>query len=340
MASFRNDYSTGAHPKVMQALLETNMEVTPGYGADTYCERAQALIREKFCCPKAEVHFLVGGTITNLCAISAFLRPWEAVIAATTGHISIHEAGAIEACGHQIRMVQTPDGKLRPEDLYTVVAQHTSENDELYVLPKLVYISDATELGTIYTKSELAALSAACRELGLLLYLDGARLAMALCADENDVAASDLAKYCDAFFIGGTKNGLLFGEALVIVNERLQSYVRKNLRQRGAIIAKGRLLGIQFLTILEDDLWLTIGKTALGHAKAISEALVQKGYTLYAKSPTNQLFPIVTNAQYEMLHDKFGSEYIEKIDDARCVCRLVTSWSTTQEDVDALIAAL
>ncbi len=251
MYFFRNDYSEGALPQVLDALNQTNALSTVGYGLDPFCAEAASSIRRRFACPDAAVHFLMGGTQVNLTAISALLRPWEAVIAASSGHIAVHETGAVEATGHKVCTVPSGDGKLRPEQIRAVCAAHT---DEHMVLPKLVYVSDSTELGTVYTRRELEALSETCRALGLALYLDGARLAVAL--DASDVRPEDLPALCDAFYIGGTKNGLLFGEALVVVREAWKSNFRHAVKQRGGMLAKGRLLGVQFQALLQDDLWL------------------------------------------------------------------------------------
>ena len=235
MIYFRNDYSEGAHPKVLQALVETNLVSTPGYGCDEYCACARELLRERFACPNADVHFLVGGTQTNLTAAAAFLRPWEAIIAADTGHIAVHETGAIEATGHKVYVVPGVDGKLTPDAIRTAVRDHQTGTEEHMVLPRMVYVSDSTELGTIYTRAELQALSDTCRELGLYLYLDGARMAMALTAQGNDLVPEDFAQLCDAFYLGGTKNALLFGEALVIVNNALKPYFRNVMKQHGGM---------------------------------------------------------------------------------------------------------
>lgn len=257
MLRFQNDYSEGAHPNVLRALCDTNLSATPGYGLDNDCRRAADAIRARFACPDADVHFLVGGTQTNLLAAAAFLRPWEAMVAADTGHVNVHETGAIEATGHKVIAVPGADGKLTPAAIADAAAQHCAEPgiyDEHMVLPRMAYISDATELGTVYTKAELTALRAACDAHGLYLYLDGARLAQALTAAGNDLRPEDLPQLCDAFYIGGTKNGLLFGEAMVIVNDALKPGFRRAMKRSGAMLAKGRLLGVQFAAALEQDL--------------------------------------------------------------------------------------
>ncbi|MCI6360128.1 MAG: aminotransferase class I/II-fold pyridoxal phosphate-dependent enzyme [Clostridiales bacterium] len=340
MIYFRNDYSEGAHPKVLQALVETNLVSTPGYGCDEYCACARELLRERFACPNADVHFLVGGTQTNLTAAAAFLRPWEAIIAADTGHIAVHETGAIEATGHKVYVVPGVDGKLTSDAIRTAVRDHQTGTEEHMVLPRMVYVSDSTELGTIYTRAELQALSDTCRELGLYLYLDGARMAMALTAQGNDLVPEDFAQLCDAFYLGGTKNALLFGEALVIVNNALKPYFRNVMKQHGGMLAKGRLLGVQFAAILQDDLWLQTARHANELAQRLAAALTAMGVPLYAASPTNQVFPIFTNAQVEALRQNFSFEFIARVDENHSAIRFVTSWATRPEDVETLLEAV
>ena len=326
MIYFRNDYSEGAHPKVLQALVETNLVSTPGYGCDEYCACARELLRERFACPNADVHFLVGGTQTNLTAAAAFLRPWEAVIAADTGH--------------KVYVVPGVDGKLTSDAIRTAVRDHQTGTEEHMVLPRMVYVSDSTELGTIYTRAELQALSDTCRELGLYLYLDGARMAMALTAQGNDLVPEDFAQLCDAFYLGGTKNALLFGEALVIVNNALKPYFRNVMKQHGGMLAKGRLLGVQFAAILQDDLWLQTARHANELAQRLAAALTAMGVPLYAASPTNQVFPIFTNAQVEALRQDFSFEFIARVDENHSAIRFVTSWATRPEDVETLLEAV
>lgn len=337
MIYFCNDYSEGAHPRVLRALAETNLEATPGYGCDAYCERAREMIRARFACPGAAVEFLVGGTQANLTAATAFLRPWEALIAANTGHVAVHETGAIEAAGHKVYVVPGAAGKLTPESVRAAVNAHRDGTEEHMVLPRLVYVSDSTELGTIYTRAELQALSAVCRELGLYLYLDGARMGAALTARGNDLRPEDFAQLCDAFYIGGTKNGLLFGEAMVIVNPALQPFFRNVMKQRGGMLAKGRLLGVQFAALLADDLWLETARHANAEAARLTEALTALGVPFYAASPTNQIFPIFTDRQIEALRQRFVFEFTARVDETHCAVRFVTSWATRPEDTDALI---
>lgn len=340
MISFRNDYSEGAHPQILDALVRTNFECTAGYGTDDYCARAADALRARFSCPNADVHFLPGGTITNLTAIAAFLRPWEAVIAAKTGHIYVHESGAIEATGHKVYCVDTPDGKLTPALIRGAVMAHRDGTEEHMVLPRLVYISDSTELGTIYTKAELSAISDTCRELGLYLYLDGARMGAALVCEGNDLTPEDFPKYCDAFYVGGTKNGLLFGEALVITRDELKPYFRNVIKQRGAMFAKGRLLGVQFEEFFRDDLWLKAAEHAVTNAQRLARGMQDKGIRFYAQSPTNQIFPIFENSLMHRLEKDFVFEFTANVDADHTAVRFVTSWATAPESVDALLAAI
>ena len=309
MLRFQNDYSEGAHPNVLRALCDTNLSATPGYGLDDDCRRAADAIRARFACPDADVHFLVGGTQTNLLAAAAFLRPWEAMVAADTGHVNVHETGAIEATGHM-------------------------------VLPRMAYISDTTELGTVYTKAELTALRAACDAHGLYLYLDGARLAQALTAAGNDLRPEDLPQLCDAFYIGGTKNGLLFGEAMVIVNDALKPGFRRAMKRSGAMLAKGRLLGVQFAAALEQDLWLDMGRHANTQAQRIAAALSNLGVPMYVPSPTNQIFPILPDAKIAQLQERVAFYTNTRVDETHQAVRFVTSWATTDAQVDALLALL
>ena len=340
MYFFRNDYSEGALPQVMEALNRTNLCSTVGYGLDPYCREAAEKIRHRFQCPDADVHFLVGGTQTNQTVIAAALRPWEAAIAADTGHINVHETGAIEATGHKVCTAPHVNGKLTADAIRTVFAAHGNGKDEHMVAPKLVYISNATELGTVYTKKELEDISHTCRELGLYLFLDGARLAPALTSPGNKVTPEDLADLCDAFYIGGTKNGLLFGEALIITRDSLKGGFRHAIKQRGGMLAKGRLLGLQFSTILDDDLWLQAGAHANEQAARLSAGLKDLGYDMVVDSPTNQLFPILENGQIARLEQEFSFEHWAAVSDTHTAVRFVTSWATKPEAVDALLAAL
>ena len=340
MISFRNDYSEGAHPQVLAALEKNNLITTCGYSMDCFCDEAKDIVRARFSCPQADVHFMVGGTIANTTVIAAALRPWEGVIAADTGHINVHETGAIEASGHKVCAIEAPDGKLTPALVREVMRRHCDGQDEHMVLPRMVYISDATELGTIYTKSELSALHDVCREYGLYLFLDGARLPAALVAEGNDLAPADFANYCDVFYIGGTKNGLLFGEALVITNDSLKPHFRNMIKQRGGMFAKGFLFGTQFKAYFKDDLWLSMARHAVSQAQRIQAAAIEKGYSLYAVSPTNQVFLVLSHAQIERLKQDFAFELNRHVDKDHEAARFVCSWATRPEAVDALIAAL
>jgi len=340
MLSFLNDYSEGAHPRVLQALNDTNLESTVGYGMDEYCGKAADRLREVFSCPGADVHFLVGGTQTNLVAAAAFLRPWEAIIAAESGHVAVHETGAIEATGHKVYVMPGEDGKLTPALIRRAVADHRTGTEEHMVLPRMVYVSDSTEFGTIYKRAELQALHEVCRELGLLLYLDGARMAAALTAEGNDLQPSDFARLCDAFYVGGTKNALLFGEALIIVNDDLKPFVRNVIKQRGGMLAKGRLLGVQFEALFRDDLWLDTARHANRMAQRLSNGLKVLGVELHMDSPTNQIFPILPNSVIEVLRAGFRFDFIAPAGDDRSVIRFCTSWATPKENVDFLLYAV
>ena len=335
MLQFRNDYSEGAHPKVLDALLSTNLQKTPGYGIDPFCAAAANTIRSLCGAPGAQVHFLVGGTQVNKVALGAFLRPYEAVIAPETAHIATHETGAIEQDGHEILTVPAPDGKLTPAAIQPVLDIHNSEH---MVLPRLVYLSNTTEVGTVYSRAELAAISQFCRANDLLLYCDGARLGSAMTVEGADTTFADYAALCDAFTIGGTKNGLLFGEALVVVNPSLQPHFRYAMKQQGAILAKGRLLGVQFAAILQDDLYCTLARHANAMAKRLRNGLQELGVPLAYPSPSNQVFPVLTREAAHALENICAFEVQHEVDETHRCIRLVTSWTTTAEEVDALLS--
>lgn len=337
MYSFKNDYSEGTHPRLLEALVASNLEQTIGYGEDYYTEKAANLIKEKIERQDVAIHLLVGGTQTNLTAISAFLRPHEAVIAAHTGHIFVHETGAIEATGHKVIPVEVEDGKLQSKHIQAVLDTHT---DEHMVKPKMVYISDSTEVGTIYTKRELEELSLMCKAQNLLLYLDGARLGSALMARENDIELSDIARLTDAFYIGGTKNGALMGEALVICKEDLKADFRFHIKQKGAMLAKGRVLGIQFVELFEDRLYFEIGKHMNEMANVLKQGIADAGYTFLYDSPSNQLFPIFPNEVIDTLSEKYDFSKGEKVGEEHTSIRLVTSWATDEKAVVAFIQDL
>ncbi len=333
--SFKNDYSEGAHPRILECLSKTNFVQQNGYGLDDYCLNAEKLIQEKIKNPQAKVHFVSGGTQANLIMISAFLRPHESVVSAETGHIFTNESGAIEATGHKIHGVETADGKLRPEDIQKVIDVH--QNVPHQVKQKLVYISNSTEIGTIYTKEELRNLSAFCKEKALYLFLDGARLGHALTAETNDLTLAEIATYTDAFYLGGTKNGALIGEAIVITNENLQQDFGFHLKQKGAMLAKGRLLGIQFQELLKDDLYFDLAHHANEQAMKIKSAFKEIGCDFLSETFTNQIFPILSNHQIEKLSRKFDFYIWKKIDEEKSAIRLITSWATNDEIVQSFI---
>lgn len=334
MIYLKNDYSTGAHPHVLDALVSTNMENTVGYGLDPYCAEAADTIKDIINCENADVHFTMAGTQTNLTVISSILRPHEAVIAADTEHICVHEVGAIEATGHKVIHVPTPDGKLRPADIDKVMAQHC---DMHWVRPKMIYIADLTLTGLVYTKAELTALRQACDKHDLYLFMDGARLAMALTQKDNDVTFADLPKICDVFYIGGTKCGLMFGEAIVIVNDQLKKDFRYIMKQKGAILAKGRLLGVQFKAIFENDLYLELGRHCNALADKLVAGLQEKGYQFACKPCSNLVFPIFSNELIDSLQGKVEYDEYEPYDEKSRSIRLVCSWSTTEEEVDEFL---
>lgn len=337
MYSFKNDYSEGAHSRILNALIKSNLEQTEGYGEDCYTIKAIELLKEKIKYNNIDIHFLTGGTPTNLIAISAFLKPYEAAIAPNTGHILVHETGAIEATGHKIISIDVSDGKLSPEDIKPILNTHT---DEHMVKPKLVYISNPTEIGSIYTKKELELLSSFCRKNNLILYVDGARLGSALCSEENDMELSDLGRLTDAFYIGGTKNGALLGEALVICNDSLKEDFRFNIKQKGGLMAKGRILGIQFLELFKDDLYFKLAIHANKMARLFSEQITSMGYKLLTHSPSNQVFPILPNKIIKKLQEKYLFYVWTKVDDNNSSIRLVTSWATREDAVLAFIEDL
>lgn len=334
MYSFKNDYSEGAHPRILSALMESNLEQTEGYGEDPYTLKAVNLLKERIGRSDIDIHLFMGGTQTNLTAISAFLRPHEAAIAANTGHILVHETGAIEATGHKVISIEVKDGKLTPVHIKSALEGHT---DEHMVKPRLVYISNPTEIGSIYSKSELEQLSNFCRENKLFLYVDGARLGSALCSEENDMDLSDLGTLVDAFYIGGTKNGALMGEALVICRDSLKEDFRFHIKQKGAMFAKGRILGIQFLELFKDDLYFNLARNANNMADILKKGISEVGYSFLTHSPSNQIFPILPNWLIEKLQKKYSFYLWEKVDEDNSAIRLVTSWATKEEIVKSFV---
>lgn len=337
MYSFKNDYSEGAHPRILNALVESNFEQEEGYGEDCYTRKAVELLKERMGRTDVEIHLLSGGTQTNLTALAAFLRPHEAAIAASTGHILGHETGAIEATGHKIISIEAKDGKLTPSHLMAVLDGHP---DEHMVKPKLVYISNSTEIGSIYKKNELVQLREFCDENNLILFMDGARLGSALCSAENDLELSDIPELLDAFYIGGTKNGALLGEALVICRDSLKEDFRYHLKQRGALLAKGRLLGIQFLELFRDNLFFELANHANKMAEMLRAEISKANIAFLTQSPSNQIFPILPNTVIPKLQCNYAFHNWEKVDADHSAIRLVTSWATKEDEVEAFIEDL
>ncbi len=337
MISFESDYIAGAHPKVLERLTETNMEPLGGYGTDKYCESAREKIRKACDCPQAEVHFLVGGTQTNAIVISSMLKEYEGVIAAKTGHVSLHEAGAIEYTGHKVLEIEQENGKISAETLKQYLETfYNDENHEHMVFPGMVYISHPTEYGTLYNKKELMQLSEVCRKFAIPLYLDGARLGYGLMSREADVTMSDIASLCDVFYIGGTKVGAFCGEAVVFTKQNAPKHFMTAVKQKGALLAKGRVLGVQFDTLFTDGLYFEIADHAIKMAEKLKEMLCRKGYEFYIESPTNQQFVVIENDKLEKLKETVAVSFWEKYDETHTVIRLATSWSTTLEDMEKL----
>ncbi|MDE5830788.1 MAG: aminotransferase class V-fold PLP-dependent enzyme [Clostridia bacterium] len=338
MIRFECDYSEGACPEIIKKLEETNMEQTQGYSEDIYCNSAREKIKKICKCPNAEVQFLVGGTQTNMIVISSILKPYQGVISAQTGHINMHETGAIEATGHKVLVVNSNDGKLTERDIKEMYQTHYTDVDrEHMVQPGMVYISYPTENGIIYTKKELENLYKTCKECNLPLYIDGARLGYGLMSEESDMDISDIAQNCDIFYIGGTKVGALFGEAVVITNKKLQENFRYCIKQRGGMLAKGRLLGIQFDVLFENGLYFNISKHAVDMAMRIKKAFTDKKYNVLYDSNTNQQFPILPNKILSQLSKKYSFCLWEKVDESNSAVRFCTSWATKEQDIDELV---
>ncbi|WP_073294149.1 threonine aldolase family protein [Chryseobacterium polytrichastri] len=336
--SFKNDYSEGCHPNILHALLQTNLDQQAGYGEDDYSLQAKELIKEKIKNPNSDIYFVSGGTQANLIVISSILRPYQCVISASTGHILNYETGAIEATGHKILNINTEDGKIRPSDIIPVLEGH--QNIPHQVMPKLVYISNSTELGTIYNTKELEDLFTFCKANGLYLFMDGARLGHGLTSEINDLTLEKVAELTDIFYIGGTKNGALIGEAIVINNQDLQQDFAFNIKQKGALMAKGRLLGIQFLELMKNDLYFDLAKHANNQAMKIKNAMKDKGVKFLTDTYTNQIFPILTNSLIAILAEKFDFFVWEKINEDHSAIRLITSWNTSDEAVNRFIEIL
>ncbi len=341
MYGFDSDYLEGAHPEILSALAQSNLIQSAGYGEDEYCREARRKISAAAGCSESAAHFVVGGTQANLCAVALFLRPWEGVISADTGHIAVHETGAIEATGHKVLPLKNAYGKISASQIDEYCALHAaSPTREHTVKPGMVYISQPTEYGTLYTLDELEKISIVCKRHALKLYADGARLVYALSCPENDVKLNDLSRLCDAYTIGGTKAGLLFGEALIINEESACVNFRYLMKQRGAMLAKGRLLGVQFSALFTDGLYERIGAHAIRLAARIRTALADGGIPLYVPSPTNQLFPVFESAQLETLLKHFSLSPWEELADGRKVMRICTSWATREDETEKLIALL
>ena len=341
MIRFNCDYTEGACPEILERLCQTNFEQTPGYGTDDYCQQAAQKILEACQAPQAAVHFLVGGTQANLTVISAVLRPHQCVVCAEPGHINVHETGAIEATGHKVVGLPSPDGKLTAQQVAGYWDGHWEDGSHEHIAqPKLVYISDSTELGAVYTKAELEALSQACRQRGMLLFLDGARLGYALAAQENDLTLPDLARLCDIFYIGGTKQGALFGEAVVICNPALQEDFRYLIKQRGGMLAKGRLLGLQFDTLFTDGLYLRLARQADQLAVQLRDALQELGCPMPVVSGSNQQFAVLPDRVLAELGKDYAYSHQGQVDPEHSLVRFCTSWATRQDQVDRLIGDL
>ena len=338
---FMSDYMEGACPEILEALAETNLEKTPGYGTDRYCASAAEKIKTACSCPGAEVHFLVGGTQTNATVIDALLKSYQGVIAAETGHISVHESGAVEFGGHKVLTLPQKDGKLSASDIKACLqAYEDDENRDHTVMPGMVYISHPTEYGTLYSLKELEEIAEVCRVYGIYLYVDGARMAYALACPENDVTLADLARLADAFYIGGTKCGALFGEALVFPKAGIVPHFPSIIKQHGAMLAKGRLLGLQFDTLFAGGLYEKLGANGIVLAQKLRKALKERNIPLLIDNPTNQIFPVLEDEAIKKLAQNVCFEFWERVDSNHSAIRFVTSWATAPEAVDRLIALL
>ncbi|MEA4912841.1 MAG: aminotransferase class V-fold PLP-dependent enzyme [Oscillospiraceae bacterium] len=341
MIRFECDYGEGAHPEVIRLLSQTNMEQTPGYGTDVYCDKARAIIRGLCGAPDADVHFLVGGTQANTTVIASALRPYEGVLCAATGHINAHETGAIEATGHKVLALPEQSGKITAAQIESAWRGHINDDTfEHTVRPGMVYLSQPTEYGTLYSKVELSEISGVCRSCGLPLFVDGARLGYGLASPANDLTLQDMARLCDVFYIGGTKVGALFGEAVVITQDALKTNFRYSIKQRGGMLAKGRLLGLQFIALLENGLYFDISKRAVDLALRIKSALEADGCPFLLESFTNQQFPILPDDKLAALEKKYVFSFWAKPDADHTAVRICTSWATREADVDALIGDL
>ena len=338
---FASDYMEGAHPNILRRLVETNLEHTTGYGCDEFTLSAKERVRKACACPDAAVHFLVGGTQTNATTIAAILRSYQGVVSVDSGHVTAHEAGAIEYCGHKVLTLPGKTGKLAADQIGAYLeAFHADGKREHSVMPGIVYLSQPTEYGTLYSLSELTAISETCRRFRIPLYVDGARLAYALASPENDASLADLARLCDAFYIGGTKCGAFCGEAVVVPDPEIIAHFFTIIKQHGALMAKGRFLGLQFDELFKDDLYMHIGESAVRYAGLIQSELQKNGRRFLFHSPTNQTFLIVDDSELAPLAEKVEFGFWEKYDETRSVIRFATSWATTLQDVEALIALM
>lgn len=341
MLYFESDYTEGAHPAVLARLCETNMEHVSGYGEDKFCDSAKTKIRAACGTPDADIFFLVGGTQTNRTVIAGLLSPYEGVIAAQTGHIAAHEAGAIENSGHKVLCLPQTLGKISASDLHTYLETfYADESHDHMVQPGMVYISHPTEYGALYTKSELASLHSTAREYGLPLFVDGARLGYGLASEASDMTLPDIAANCDAFYIGGTKVGALCGEAVVFPQGNAPKHFFTTVKQNGALLAKGRLLGVQFDALFTDDLYMRISRHAIDCASRLKTLFAEKGYTFFLDTPTNQIFIVLENEQLKRLSEQVKFCFWEKYDDAHTVVRIAASWATDPRDIEALAAIL
>lgn len=333
--SFKNDYNEGCHPNILKALSKENLAQQNGYGDDDYSQKAIRVLRKKLNNSDADIHFTSGGTQTNLIVISSILKPYESVISANTGHINVCETGAIEATGHKINVINSEDGKLTPQSIKVVMGEH---KDEHMVKPKLVFISNSTEIGSIYKKRELEELSSFCKKNNLFLYIDGARLGSALTSRENDLTLPELSQLVDVFYIGGTKNGALLGEAIIINNNKLKENFRFHLKQKGALLAKGRIFGLQFLELFKGNLYFNLARHANLMSSKLSKNIEKLGYDFLTKPVSNQIFPILPNEIIKKLGEKYEFYIWRKINDEMSIIRLVTSWATKKEAVESFIA--
>lgn len=338
---FCSDYMEGAHPAILNKLVETNLYKTGGYGVDPYSDAAKDKIRKACDCPDAEVHLLVGGTQVNATVIDSLLPIYQGVLAAETGHIATHEAGAIEASGHKVLTIPQTLGKVSAADVRKYLETfHADANNDHMVMPGMLYVSQPTEYGTLYTLEEFQALSQVCHEFHIPIYVDGARMAYALACPENDLTLADLARLADVFYIGGTKCGALFGEAVVIPKKGFIPHFFTITKQHGALLAKGRILGIQFDELFRDDLYLHIGDSAISYAHEIQDFLKEEGYPLFFESPSNQVFCILSKEEMEHLSEVVEYSFWENYGEDHCVVRFATSWATSKEDVEKLKAIL